>query len=164
MFQFIYLLQFLLSPSDAFSPIPISTISRRSSSESIQEVIHSPYYDSRKQQIPSFLLKSSTHDNDGASIEDSDDSDFYRSLNKAKRAKLGAPIPPEQLRESAIDSENEFLEAMRKTTQEFQEAKDELGSDGAVDLFLGRLRKEDEEKYVDDDHDDDDDKHNMGAN
>lgn len=79
-------------------------------------------------------------DNDG----DQNDADFYRDLRRAKKQKLGRSIPPEQARESAVQAESDFLSAMRKTKDEFQKAKSELGSDGAIDLFLDKIREEDE--------------------
>jgi hypothetical protein len=91
----------------------------------------------------------------GLSSDDNDDDDgFYKDLQKAKMEKLGTPIPPEQLKASAQDAESEFLKAMRETTQEFEAAKAELGSDGAVDLLLGKIRAEDERKEQEDDDDD----------
>jgi len=75
----------------------------------------------------------------------SDDS-LYQDLKKAKNEKLGAPIPEQQRQESAKEAENEFLSAMQETSKEFQEAKDSLGSNGAIDLFLGKIREEDERR------------------
>jgi hypothetical protein len=72
------------------------------------------------------------------------DADFYRDLQRAKKEKLGGFIPPEQARETAIEAESDFLRAMRETKDAFQKAKAELGSDGAVDLFIDRIREEDE--------------------
>jgi hypothetical protein len=82
-------------------------------------------------------LSSSTYDDDAA---------FYRDLKEAKKKILGAPIPPEQLKDSAVDAEQEFLEAMKQTKKEFEEAKEELGSkDAAIDFFLQKLREVDEQ-------------------
>ena len=75
--------------------------------------------------------------------DDDDDDAFYRDLQRAKQEKLGGSIPPEQAKESAAEAEADFLRAMRETKDEFQKAKEELGSDGAVDLFLDRIREED---------------------
>ena len=86
-----------------------------------------------------------------------DDSDFYRDLERAKIDKLGVDIPPEQARQSAIQAEQDFLAAMKEVSKEFQEAKEELGSDGAVDLFLNRIRKEDEEEGEGNDQKDEND-------
>lgn len=71
---------------------------------------------------------------------------FYRDLEEAKKAKLGASIPKKQLEESASRAQEEFLQAMKEASQEFKEAKEELGSEGAIDLFLNRIRKEDEKR------------------
>ena len=92
-------------------------------------------------------------------MSDDDDTkdDFYRDLQKAKNEKLGSPIPKEQLKESAQESEQEFLAAMKKTSEEFQAAKEALGSTGAVDLFLGKIQKEEQAEKSRQEHDDDDD-------
>ncbi len=93
--------------------------------------------------VSAALLKATPDDNDD---------EFYRDLQRAKKEKLGGIIPPEQARETAVQAEGDFLQAMRETKDEFQRAKDELGSDGAVDLFLERIREEDERE--DDEEDD----------
>ena len=91
----------------------------------------------------------------GLLSDDNDNDDgFYKDLQKAK-LRLGTEIPPEQAKASAKDAESEFLKAMRETTQEFEAAKAELGSDGAVDLFLGKIQAEDDRKEQDDDDGDD---------
>ena len=87
------------------------------------------------------------------SDDNENDDGFYKDLQRAKIEKLGTAIPPEQLKASAKDAESEFLKAMRETTQEFEAAKAELGSDGAVDLLLGKIRAEDERKEQEDDDD-----------
>lgn len=81
-----------------------------------------------------------------------EDLDFYRSLKEAKASKLGADIPPDQLRQSAIRAEDDFLRAMKETREEFQRAKQELGSDGAVDFFINRIQEEAERETIDDDN------------
>jgi hypothetical protein len=73
-----------------------------------------------------------------------DDDDFYRDLRRAKHDMLGRSIPPEQARKSAVQAESDFLRAMRETKVEFEKAKEDLGPDGAVDLFIDRIREEDE--------------------
>jgi len=74
-----------------------------------------------------------------------DEDEFYNDLRKAKKEMLGSPIPlSEQLQEETASSENDFLKAMNKVTEEFQTAKEELGSEGACDLFLGKIQEEDE--------------------
>ena len=81
---------------------------------------------------------------DAREHQNDDDDEFYRDLRRAKHEMLGRSIPPEQARESAVQAESDFLRAMRETKDEFEKAKEELGSDGAVDLFIDRLREEDE--------------------
>jgi hypothetical protein len=81
------------------------------------------------------------------------DDEFYRDLQKAKIKNFGGTLPPQQLRESAIQAEDDFLTAMKETKKDFQKIKNELGSDGAVDIFLERIRKEEEENDDDDDDD-----------
>lgn len=72
-----------------------------------------------------------------------DDDEFYRNLRKAKLEKLGGSIPPEQVREVTAQAEDDFLQAMKETKDAFQRAKEELGSDGAIDFFLKKIREED---------------------
>lgn len=77
-------------------------------------------------------------------IEDDDnDMNFYQDLEKAKKSKFGSPIPKEELQASASSSEAEFLQAMKEAKKEFQEAKEELGFDVALDAIIGKLREED---------------------
>jgi len=76
-------------------------------------------------------------------VED-DDANFYRDLQKAKNKRLGSPIPKKQLEETAQGAEGDFLRAMKESRKEFQDAKEEFGSEGAVDFFLERIREEDE--------------------
>mmetsp|Transcript_11070 Transcript_11070/g.15593 ORF Transcript_11070/g.15593 Transcript_11070/m.15593 type:complete len:169 (-) Transcript_11070:9805-10311(-) len=75
-----------------------------------------------------------------------EEDEFYHDLRKAKKDLLGADIPPEQLKQSAEYAENEFLKAMKEATEEFQTVKEEMGSEAACDLFLGKIRKEDERR------------------
>ena len=74
------------------------------------------------------------------------DEEFYRDLRRAKREKLGASIPPEQARRSAVRAEADFLAAMREQTEDFRKKKAELGSEGAIDSFLDMIREEDEKR------------------
>ena len=107
---------------------------------------HSRYVGMRR----AFLLKNQMgnddDEEDGNNNDRGIDSTFYRDLQKAKAKKLGGTIPPEQAKEVAQESENEFLKAMKETKQEFEAAKEQFGSQGAVDLFLGKIQKEDEEE------------------
>ena len=83
---------------------------------------------------------SSNNDDDNSSSID----EFLRDFRDAKASKMGGQIPEEQLKESAAQAESDFLQAMKETKDEFRKAKKELGSEGAVDMFLDRIRKEDE--------------------
>ena len=76
----------------------------------------------------------------------SDDASFYADLREAKNEKLGAPIPESYFAAgAAIDSENEFLSALKNARAEFAEAKKETGSvDGAVEKIMDGIRKEEE--------------------
>lgn len=118
----------LLSPASLFVIIILSSMLTKHRSAAFVRSI--PCLD-----VSASLLKATPDDNDD---------EFYRDLQKAKKEKLGGFIPPEQARETAVQAEGDFLQAMRETKDEFQRAKDELGSDGAVDLFLERIREEDE--------------------
>ena len=103
--------------------------------------------------------QNNNNNNDDNNSDDEQNKEFYRDLQKAKMKNFGRALPPEQLRESAIQAESDFLTAMKETKKDFQKIKNEVGSDGAVDVFLERIRKEEEEENddVDDDEDDDDD-------
>lgn len=94
--------------------------------------------------------KNGNGDDDNKDPDDNEkdeiDLNFYRDLERAKIEKLGASIPPEQARQSALQAEQDFLSAMKEVQAEFIEAKEEMGSDGAVEMFLNRIRKEDEKR------------------
>lgn len=89
--------------------------------------------------------------------ESDDDLSFYRELEEAKKAKLGGHIPEDQVKASASNAESEFLAAMKEARKEFLEAKEKFGSQGAIDMFLNRIRKEE------DDEDDDEMDEDLGA-
>jgi hypothetical protein len=100
---------------------------------------------------------------DDDNMNDDDDDKFYRDLQRAKASKLGKSIPEEQIRQTSQQSESDFLRAMKETKKEFQRAKEQLGSDGAVDLFINRIRQQQQQQQQqqdDDDDDDDDEKQN----
>ena len=80
----------------------------------------------------------------GDKKNDDDDVSFYADLREAKNEKFGAPIPDTYFAaRAAIDSENEFLNAMKNARAEFAEAKEETGSiDGAVKQIMDGIRKE----------------------
>ena len=60
---------------------------------------------------------------------------------------FGTDIPiDEELRQSAINAENAFLEAMLEQTSQFKQLKSELGSDRAVEMFMGRIQEADAQR------------------
>jgi len=72
------------------------------------------------------------------------------------------------LKESALDAEEEFLEAMKQVRKEFRVSKEKLGSEGAVDLFMDKIRNEQENeengsKSTGDELDSSNDEHSPGA-
>eukprot|EP00980_Cylindrotheca_fusiformis_P011597 scaffold2744_cov136-Cylindrotheca_fusiformis.AAC.14 len=83
-----------------------------------------------------------------------DDIDFYHDLQRAKKAKLGADLPRDQLKESAVSAEEEFLQAMQQSREEFEQAKQIDEGVSASEFFLRKI-KEAEEELENDDHDDD---------
>jgi|Transcript_27239 hypothetical protein len=85
----------------------------------------------------------------GSPHPDNDDSSFLSELRKAKADKIGGYLPPEQLDNVKKDSENEFLSAMQETKKEFESIKSEQGSEAAIDVFLGRIQRADQEKKLD---------------
>ena len=88
----------------------------------------------------------SSFDDQDADASSSDDASFYADLRGAKNEKLGAPIPESYFAAgAAIDSENEFLSALKNAKAAFAEAKEETGSvDGAVEKIMDGIRKEEE--------------------
>lgn len=86
------------------------------------------------------------NNDDGGKKSNSTDVSFYASLREAKNSKLGAPIPTTDfVARATVDSENEFLGAMKNAKAEFAEAKEATGSvDGAVDRILDGMRREEE--------------------
>jgi hypothetical protein len=107
--------------------------------------------------------QNNNNNNDDNNSDDEQNKEFYRDLQKAKMKNFGRALPPEQLRESAIQAESDFLTAMKETKKDFQKIKNEVGSDGAVDVFLERIRKEEEEENDDVDDDDEDDEDDDGT-
>lgn len=87
----------------------------------------------------------------GLGLDPHDDDSFYRDLEEAKKFKLGGQIPKEQLEKAASNAEEEFLAAMKQVRKEFNDAKEKLGAEGAVNLFLEKIRREDENIENDDD-------------
>jgi hypothetical protein len=75
---------------------------------------------------------------------DDNDAAFYQDLEKAKREKLGSKIPPDQLRESALSAESEFLQAMEQSKEEYREAKERDEDISASEFFLRKIRQDEE--------------------
>jgi hypothetical protein len=98
-------------------------------------------------------------DGDGDS-DDSGPSDAYllNELRNARRDMFGTDVPSnDDLRAAARNSECEFLDAMRTQTEIFHRMKDDVGSDGACEAFMERIREADENvATVDDDNENDD--------
>jgi hypothetical protein len=100
-----------------------------------------------------YLSSNSANNNNDELMDD----DFLaKSLQRAKNDILGAPIPPEVQKETAKEAESAFLAAMRDVSEEFATAKDQLGSDGAVDLFLQKIEEEDRRNQQEEDDEEDD--------
>ena len=81
---------------------------------------------------------------DGTNDQDRNDEDIYRSLEEAK-LRLGGEIPPDQAREAARNSENDFLAAMEEVSQKFEKDKQKLGSDAAINLMKDQWDQEEAE-------------------
>eukprot|EP00978_Attheya_sp_CCMP212_P009302 scaffold21988_cov53-Attheya_sp.AAC.2 len=99
-------------------------------------------------QCRSVLSRSDRLELGGSPHPDNDDSSFLSELRKAKADKIGGYLPPEQLDNVKKDSENEFLSAMQETKKEFESIKSEQGSEAAIDVFLGRIQRADQEKNL----------------
>lgn len=84
----------------------------------------------------------------------SDDDEFWRDLQSAKVEKMGMPISPKE--EDAQRSENDFLAAMKQVEEDFQQAKEELGVDGAIDMLKHQWDQEDQQERPKDTNDEDD--------
>ena len=106
-------------------------------------------------------------DNDRNDDDDGDDSPssseaLLAELRTARRDMFGADVPSnDDLRAAARNAESDFLSAMREQTESFRRMKDELGSDGACEAFMERIREADDGAVAaaaaaDDDDDDDD--------
>ena len=82
-----------------------------------------------------------------------EDYKFMKDLQDAKQ-KIGTPIGyecTEEAEEAAISAQNDFLEAMKQAKKEFNEAKEELGVDEAINLMKSQWDMEDRLSDVDDD-------------
>jgi len=73
--------------------------------------------------------------------------ELLRELQMTKKSMFGTDIPiDEELRQSAINAENAFVEAMLEQTSQFKQLKSELGSDRAVEMFMGRIQEADAQR------------------
>lgn len=76
------------------------------------------------------------------SADSDDDATFYRELQEAKK-NLGAALPEDQLRESAVSAEQEFLRAMQQSKEQYEQAKAQEDL-SASDFFLRKIKEEEE--------------------
>lgn len=172
-FIMITLIQVL--PTSVLSFTPLSSLSsssvegvvqlrvRRIFSSSLSPSIVS--YDSFFSITKTFTKKfMSSNNNNSYDIDDDDDDDnddeyeknnnnnkdysFLQDLQNAKQSKLGTDILPltsSQIQESAENSENDFLNAMKEAKAEFKKSEDELGVDGAIDQLKEGWDEEDQQ-------------------
>jgi hypothetical protein len=71
-------------------------------------------------------------------------------LRNVRRKTFGVDVPMnDDLRTAAQNAERDFLLAMREQTSEFRQMKDDVGSEGACDAFMERIREADEQMNVD---------------
>lgn len=72
-----------------------------------------------------------------------DDSELFKSLQDTKRSMYGEDIPiDDELRQSTLNAENAFLAALLEQTSQFRQLKSEHGSDRAVEIFMERIKEE----------------------
>lgn len=76
-----------------------------------------------------------------SAMSNDDDDELYQSLEKAK-LRLGGEIPPEQAAAEAESAENDFLQAMRQVSKRFEQDKERLGADGAIDRIKDQWDQE----------------------
>lgn len=78
---------------------------------------------------------------------DPEDDELFKELQMTKKSMFGTDIPiDDELRQSTINAENAFLEAMLEETSQFKQIKSELGSDRAVEIFMNRIQEADAER------------------
>ena len=66
-------------------------------------------------------------------------------LRNVSRKTFGVDLPMnDDLRTAAQNAERDFLLAMREQTSEFRQMKDDVGSEGACDAFMERIREADD--------------------
>jgi hypothetical protein len=87
-----------------------------------------------------------------------DDSELFQSLQDTKRSMFGENMPlDDELKQSTLNAENAFLAAMLEQTSQFRQLKSEHGSDRAVEIFMERIKQEENPGYdgVEEENDDD---------
>jgi len=98
-------------------------------------------------------------DNDRNDDDDSPSSNeaLLDELRMARRDMFGADVPSnDDLRAAARNAESDFLSAMREQGESFRRMKDELGSDGACEAIMERIREADDGAFAAAANDDDD--------
>lgn len=75
---------------------------------------------------------------------DLSDEELFKELRDKKQKAFGIDIRDidEELRQSTIDTENAFLAAMLEQSLQFKQIKAEQGSDRAVEVFMERIKAE----------------------
>ena len=98
-------------------------------------------------------------DNDRNDDDDSPSSNeaLLDELCTARSDMFGADVPSnDDLRAAARNAESDFLSAMREQRESFRRMKDELGSEGACEAFMERIREADDGAFAAATDDDDD--------
>jgi hypothetical protein len=99
--------------------------------------------------------------NDANDDEEDDDSSpsnesLLGELRTARRDMFGADVPSnDDLRAAARKAECDFLAAMREESESFRKMKDDVGSDGACEAFMERIREAYDAEIVDINDEDD---------
>ena len=86
-------------------------------------------------------------DSDDDYIDSNDeDNALLNELRQQAQQKLGADIPnTDEFKDAAKAAENDFLAAMLEQSNKFKEIKSNEGSDKAVEVFMDKIQKSDEE-------------------
>lgn len=118
----------------------------------------------RRQQADPIAFLASNNDNipeNEAMYTDPEDDELIKELRETKRDMYGVDIPiTDELWESTQNAENEFLAAMLVQSREFKQIKREQGSERAMEIFMERIKAEEnpvaEEAILQSDEDEDD--------
>lgn len=95
---------------------------------------------------------------------DPEDDELFKELRETKQSIYGTDIPMnEELRQSTLNAENAFLAAMLEQTSQFKRIKSEQGSDRAVEIFMERIKQE-ENPGDNVQHNEDDERYDTGSN